>query len=435
MDEKSLKDYPGPTDIKGIKIILRQMQKCIAQIFTTDGTKGTGFFCKIPLCEYKYIKTFITNYHVINEENEIEIKLNDDAKKAIKINLENKFKYSNPIQDFIILEIKEDFDDLVEYLEIDENILKNNTISCLGKSIYIIHYPCIFEEYKASVSFGLLKKRFEDKKYNFQHFCSTENGSSGSPILNLSNKKVIGIHKQRSQIGEYNIGLFLNDAIKEFKHKFKYKNIIGGIKLENCKDKKLFIKLYNFGLTKELITIKDSGNNIIAYKFLLNTKENSDDTKNWITAWHGTSYCNLLSIVNYGLKLPGTKLKNGSFTPKTLYVEEDLINWDKAIFASPSLFFASYYAKDGFDIKGIGSFGFLLEIKIKPNSFSIYKRSKIDPSSKYHLLQNHTIDNNEIIYRITSEKSIIINSVTFTNKQFSRDLEQFSDEEEEKFLK
>ena len=49
MDEKSLKDYPGPTDIKGIKIILRQMQKCIAQIFTTDGTKGTGFFCKIPL--------------------------------------------------------------------------------------------------------------------------------------------------------------------------------------------------------------------------------------------------------------------------------------------------------------------------------------------------------------------------------------------------
>ena len=112
-----------------------------------------------------------------------------------------------------------------------------------------------------------------------------------------------------------------------------------------------------------------------------------------------------------------------------------MINWDKAIFASPSLFFASYYAKDGFDIKGIGSFGFLIEIKIKPNSFSIYKRSKIDPSSKYHLLQNQTIGNNEIIYRITSEKSIIINSVTFTNKQFSRDLEQFSDEEEEKFLK
>ena len=32
-------------------------------------------------------------------------------------------------------------------------------------------------------------------KYNIIHTCSTDDGSSGSPILNLKNNKVVGIHK------------------------------------------------------------------------------------------------------------------------------------------------------------------------------------------------------------------------------------------------
>jgi len=51
-------------------------------------------------------------------------------------------------------------------------------------------------------------------KHNFNHKCSTEGGSSGSPILNINNK-LIGIHKESHQ-NNCNIGTLLNYPIKEF---------------------------------------------------------------------------------------------------------------------------------------------------------------------------------------------------------------------------
>ena len=46
-----------------------------------------------------------------------------------------------------------------------------------------------------SVSFGIIENIYEDKKYNFIHKCSTEGGSSGSPILSLNNKVLLFIKK------------------------------------------------------------------------------------------------------------------------------------------------------------------------------------------------------------------------------------------------
>ena len=51
---------------------------------------------------------------------------------------------------------------------------------------------------------------------DIHHLCSTENGSCGSPILNLFNNKVIGIHKESSTHFRYNIGSFLKKPIQEF---------------------------------------------------------------------------------------------------------------------------------------------------------------------------------------------------------------------------
>ena len=75
-----------------------------------------------------------------------------------------------------------------------------------GKSIYILHYPNYYEKDKVSVSYGILKRILDDKNYNFIHYCSTDYGSSGWPIINLSNNKIIGIHKQCSTNKEFNIG-------------------------------------------------------------------------------------------------------------------------------------------------------------------------------------------------------------------------------------
>ena len=41
-----------------------------------------------------------------------------------------------------------------------------------------------------------------------------QKGSSGSPILNINNNKIIGIHKEGTK--QYNKGTFLNYPIKEF---------------------------------------------------------------------------------------------------------------------------------------------------------------------------------------------------------------------------
>ena len=87
----------------------------------------------------------------------------------------------------------------IQYLELDDNLMTGNNLSYVGNSIYTIHYPCICAEDKVAVSYGIIKRRFEDKKYNFIHYCSTEYGSSGSPIFNLANNKIIGIHKQRDE--------------------------------------------------------------------------------------------------------------------------------------------------------------------------------------------------------------------------------------------
>ena len=62
--------------------------------------------------------------------------------------------------------------------------------------MYIIQYPCFYENQQLAVSYGIIKNRFIDKEYNFKHYCCTEKGSSGSPILNINNNKLIGIHNR-----------------------------------------------------------------------------------------------------------------------------------------------------------------------------------------------------------------------------------------------
>ena len=61
----------------------------------------------------------------------------------------------------------------------------------IDETIYIIQYP----EGELSVSFGILNGIAKDKCYTLLHKSYTNEGSSGSPILNLQNK-IIGIHKE-----------------------------------------------------------------------------------------------------------------------------------------------------------------------------------------------------------------------------------------------
>ena len=217
-NEKLLKDYPSYITIDQTKAILNQLENCICKIFVDDGSKATGFFCNIKHKNID-IPVLITNNHVLNEDN---IKLNKIIKicfnneneliyKDIKINQE-RLIYTSKKYDTTIIEIKKEKDEIFNYLELDKNIFQDNSnLLYYNDTIYILHYP---GNKIASVSYGLLNKK-EEINFEMLHYCSTEKGSSGSPILSLNDMKVIGIHKSAGNFN-FNKGSFLKYPIEEF---------------------------------------------------------------------------------------------------------------------------------------------------------------------------------------------------------------------------
>ena len=97
-----------------------------------------------------------------------------------KIKLDKNWKiYTSEKYDIIIIEIKEE-DNINKYIELDEDIFKDIQNVC-NKNIYIIQYPKLINtEQKAAALYGILEE-IQDE-YNIVHKCSTEQGSSGSPI-------------------------------------------------------------------------------------------------------------------------------------------------------------------------------------------------------------------------------------------------------------
>ena len=211
--ERKFSQYPDIVSIERTKIILEQMEKCICKIIKKDGSKGTGFFCNIKN-DNIIIKVMITNNHIINEEyinrnNEIRISLNNDKEfKEIIIN-DERIIYTNIEYDTTIIEIKDE-DGINNFMELDDNYFNN---SYKNKSIYIIQYR---SGKKKGVSYGIIN---DIDNYNIEYYCNTEEGSSGAPILNLLNNKIIGIHKEERKINKgilikYPINDFINNKLR-----------------------------------------------------------------------------------------------------------------------------------------------------------------------------------------------------------------------------
>ena len=185
------------------------MKTCVCKISTENGQKGTGFFCKIPFPDFEnLLPILITNNHVIdesileNEKNKVILLLNND-KETKEIQLENRIKYTNKEYDITFIELKEN-DGIIKFLELDNNIKTNVNIPYIGESIYILHYP---GSKNVATSYGILKNI---NKYNF------------------------------------NIGLFLNEPLREFINK-KH------IKKENTSTKSSYGGAVIKRLKKELI--------------------------------------------------------------------------------------------------------------------------------------------------------------------------------------
>ena len=215
-------DYSGnvaPITKDQSKILLSQLEKCVCKIFETNGNKGTGFLCKIPYPnQFSLLPVLITCKHVLsqkdlNNNKYIKVTFDDDKfEKNLNLKLARKV-FENEALDTFIIEIKPNFDKIFDFLDIDENIFDNNYIKNYMKlSAYVLQYP---KGCKSSYSVGLIN---DISDININHFCSTDFGSSGSPILNLSNFKVFGIHKRRTKlklIKEPLLNLLLSNSIKK----------------------------------------------------------------------------------------------------------------------------------------------------------------------------------------------------------------------------
>ena len=151
------------------------MKKNIIKISLNDGSKGTGFFCKIPFINNNELKVLITNNHIINEEiikenKKIQISINNDKEYKI-IELENKKIYTNKEYDITIIEINKEKEEINNYIELDKDIMEQEIINLNKESIYILQNPNSLDGQKAAVSYGIINNIDGN---NIKHYCCTE---------------------------------------------------------------------------------------------------------------------------------------------------------------------------------------------------------------------------------------------------------------------
>ncbi len=194
---------------------------------------GSGFLCKIYINDnINYpMPVLITCYHLLKEKYLKDLDFLyftyflGKEKKEVLLDLSIKrITYFNEKSDVTIIEIKsEDKNlDIYSFLEMDQEI---NDLK--GRDIYLLHYP------KGVQNIIFSKGKINDliKNTNFIANYDSEPGSSGSPVIDYENKKVIGIHKGKFKLKKVEYGIILKNAIKEFSEKKKkemeetYKNL------------------------------------------------------------------------------------------------------------------------------------------------------------------------------------------------------------------
>ena len=202
-----------PVTIEGTTNILNQMKYAICKIYKGDGKYGTGFFCQICPNTNNHKTFLITCNYVVNENsinNDKKIQLTlKDGQTNIELNVDESRKtYFSKSSGVTIIEIK-NTDNIKYFLELDNSIFNSAAQGFNSTSIYNISYQ---QNQKVSVSYGNLKGF---KGITIYHNCSTDSVSPGSPLLNLNNNKVIGLHLGTNK-NNINIGILINDYIKKY---------------------------------------------------------------------------------------------------------------------------------------------------------------------------------------------------------------------------
>ena len=227
--EKELANQPKAIPLEDMITLVDLTKTHICKITCKDGTHGTGFFCYIPIGWGNFLPALLTNNHVLNINDikpgeTIKFSINNDYKE-FKLLLDNTRKiYTNEYYDVTIIEIKEDDNiDEKSFFDLDKQIFQEDSVNIFrNRQIYLLHYP---KGIKMEISPGLIKNiNEEEERKTIHHLCDTSGGSSGSPIINTGNFKVIGIHKGAPRGAQnYNLGTLLKEPIEKFNEEIKKK--------------------------------------------------------------------------------------------------------------------------------------------------------------------------------------------------------------------
>ena len=198
-----------------IKIIEKKKENNICKIINANKAIGIGFLCLIPYPEKeKQIPTLITCNHIIKgDEKEVKLIFNEKTEKILKLEKRKIYISNEEDKDIIIIEIKEEDNfDKSNMLEVDYDIFEEKDLNEIFKSIYIIHFP--FGN-KLGFSKNLIIN-INKKDEIIKHECQTDSITSGAPIMNIKNFKVIGVHRETNREFSLNIGTLLRESIINF---------------------------------------------------------------------------------------------------------------------------------------------------------------------------------------------------------------------------
>ena len=209
--------------------ITNQMTKSLC--FIEDEEKKiicTGFLCKI-IYQTKPFYCLMTNDKIINEnylknKDDIILYFNEtNEMERIALN-NNKITYFNNKYGISIIEInKEDDISFNDFFVLDSDILKkylkndgssDSSIEDEEKK-YLVYIPYYKQNKNIFVSFG----KIEEINNEIIDFCNTNkniNELLGAPILDLENKKIIGIFSNEKKEKGGIFGIFLDLILKDF---------------------------------------------------------------------------------------------------------------------------------------------------------------------------------------------------------------------------
>ena len=161
------------------KIIIYEKEK---KIF------GSGFFCKFNIKEFSSIqKPFLVTCNHVIDKNYLDSKdiiILEINKKEKILDLKDRIKFTDPKNDFTIIEIKH-YDKIYYFFEVSTEIMEDNfKTDIIRKDIILPQFP---EGKELSLGLGSILKIDE---INITHSVSTEYGSSGSPIISANNSYI-----------------------------------------------------------------------------------------------------------------------------------------------------------------------------------------------------------------------------------------------------